>query len=350
MVGHHRDQRAVLHPQLAQLVEHRGHDRVVEGDLAVVGSVCEDVAERVGGRVGLVGVVEVEPGEPGRLRRLLLLQPGAEGQRGAVAAPLRLQGEDLALHALHVVVVDVEPAGQAVAPVEDERADEGARVVAGVLERGGQGGQPVGHVEVAVVAHPVGGGEQAGEDRGVGGQGDGRGGVGGGEHHAVAGETVQVARLRLRVAVGADVVGAGGVEGDEEDVVAARERTRPVRGPDRRAGSPPRPGAGEHGEHGGHGGADQEETASRGRRGAWPRGRARRRRPAVLALARAPPAHRPAPRRVSAARTSSWRGSTASDSRRACRPPARSPASSRAKPRLLRATGVRIPACTARSR
>ena len=54
--------------------------------------------------------------------------------------------------------------------------------------------------------------------------GDGGGGGGGGEPHALAGEPVEGRRDGVGVAVAAEAVGAGRVEGDEEDVGAPRRQ------------------------------------------------------------------------------------------------------------------------------
>ena len=55
----------------------------------------------------------------------------------------------------HAVVVDLEAAVQAEPRVEHERADEGARPIAGGLERGGERGRRIAESEGAVVAHAV---------------------------------------------------------------------------------------------------------------------------------------------------------------------------------------------------
>ena len=85
-----------------------------------------------------------------------------------------------------------------------------------------------------VVAHPVLEGQEAGEHRDVGGQGQGDVGVRVLEEDRLLAEAVEVRGLHARVAVGRQVVGAQGVDGDEDDG-RARELRRPGRARSRRA-------------------------------------------------------------------------------------------------------------------
>jgi hypothetical protein len=76
-----------------------------------------------------VRVVEVDPREEGPI--LAVVQPTQRGIHHLVAGPLDPgQVQALELRHVEVVVVDAEALVQAPAPVEHERADEGARLVA----------------------------------------------------------------------------------------------------------------------------------------------------------------------------------------------------------------------------
>ena len=90
------------------------------------------------------------------------------------------------------------------------------------------------------------------------------------EQHALAGETVERRRRALRVAVGADVVGAQRVDGDEEHVGPPAARGRSRRGARRRPGGAP----GER-EHGHERGRDHRFDYGRGDERSGPGGRTR---------------------------------------------------------------------------
>src|SRR5215470_3130076 len=68
--------------------------------------------------------------------------------------------------------------------------------------------------------------EEAGEEARVRGEGERHGRRGAGEAHPFARQAVERRRLGVAVAVAADVVGAHGVQGDEEDVRRGGGRAR----------------------------------------------------------------------------------------------------------------------------
>ena len=107
------------------------------------------------------------------------------------------------------------------------------------------------------------GGVEARHDRRVGGQRQRRHGRGLREEDAAAREGVEGRRAGIPVAVAPDVVGAGGVEGDEDDV---RLRHPPL-GPPRVKGLPGRPVrvTSDHEEQGnGQAGGDDDEQRKDG--------------------------------------------------------------------------------------
>ena len=142
----------------------------------------------------------------------------ASAGRSPASGPWLASGS--AAPAREVVVVDAEAAVEAVAAGEDDRRDHGGGVVAGGAQARGDGVDVGAEGEGAVVAHAVARRVEAGEDGGVAGQGDRRRGVAAGEADAAAGQRVEVGGVRPAPAVGAEVVGAGGVEGDEDEVGA----------------------------------------------------------------------------------------------------------------------------------
>jgi hypothetical protein len=124
--------------------------------------------------------------------------------------------------ALDAIVVEIESACETEAPVEDVGGDESGRRVSAALQDGGQGRRVRREDRAAVEMDAVVRRLPPAEDRGVRGQGEGYGGQRLFEHRPPRGQRVEVwggARLR---AVGADVVRAQRVDGDEEDARARR--------------------------------------------------------------------------------------------------------------------------------
>src|SRR5439155_18211415 len=151
-----RDDRVVSNAQLAELVEQRRDDRVRERDLAVIRAVRERGTEWRRRVIRLVRIVQMQPREERRAAGPgVLLEPGGERELGAIPAALRLEADDLRLRSLHAVVVDVEPARETVAAIQDERAHELRGPVALLLQRGRERLERIRQIEVAVVPDAV---------------------------------------------------------------------------------------------------------------------------------------------------------------------------------------------------
>jgi hypothetical protein len=185
--------------------EQAGNLGIGIGQLAVVGL-------RIGGGWGVrrMRIVEMYPGEEGTA--VMSMQPGQGAVDDVTPPAFRFLRAGIGGIAPNVVVVDVEPAIEPEAVVEDESADEGTGPVPPLLKGRGQR-LPIGRKHpTAVVAQPVMRRDDARENAGMGGKGEGDGGVG-------VGEGCSALRQRgERWGVGAEVVGSGGVEGDEEEV------------------------------------------------------------------------------------------------------------------------------------
>jgi hypothetical protein len=248
---------------LAVVADHRDHrprrqrgeqptDLVVEkGDLPVVEPVGSGrrVGEARRGPILLVRIVEVNPEEERRPQRREPGQRGAGRRLGVPLGDLRPLGVARA----QIVVVHREPLVEPVPAGENHRRDHRRRVVAG-------GGQAFGHAldrraedEGAVVAHSVPGREEPGQDRGMRRQGDRRRGVATRESCPAPRERVEVRRSGVWMTPGAEVVGAGRVQRDQDQVGpllrvrggADRRRREPAgQGEKERAGRPGRAGHG----------------------------------------------------------------------------------------------------------
>jgi hypothetical protein len=182
----------------------------------------------------MVRVVEVHPGEHGP--RVGLGQEGERAVDGRLAAHLGHHG--LGLVGLELVGVVAEPAGQAVAAVEDDRAHEGARAIAAAQEGLGERGEARAQHERPVLVDAVARRDDAREEARVRGQRRGDVAVGAPEDHALARQRVERGGHGGVAAVAAQPVGAGGVERDEDHVGPLG---RLVEG----ALAPPRPQAGD---------------------------------------------------------------------------------------------------------
>jgi hypothetical protein len=231
MVPYHDDERALAQPEAAELVEHASDQRIVEGDLTVVGGVLEGLVEWGRRRVRRVRIVEVEPREP--RRRAIAgprVEPGRERGHRVVPAALGFDVDDVGPgRGVHPVVVSLEAAGEAVAPVEDERAHERGGAIACPAERCGKRIEPSGQIEVAVAARAVLERVERGEQRGVRRKCDGRRAGRLREARPLGREAVERRRPGAGVTVAADVVRARGVQGNEQDVrprIVGRGRAR----------------------------------------------------------------------------------------------------------------------------
>ena len=124
------------HDQAPGRARLRGRDHAAQagvggGDLAVVGTPALLLAIRRGRIVGRVRLVEVHPGEE---RARLAADPLLRGRGHAVARPLGLEHARARAAALDAIVVEVEPAREAEAPVEHVGGDEGGRGVPAALQ------------------------------------------------------------------------------------------------------------------------------------------------------------------------------------------------------------------------
>ncbi len=184
------------------------------GDLAVVGTLGKALI--VGWRwlVGGVGIVVVEPEKKAPLPRPEPAQCHVRHRLGAALGIAGLGGAPPGAGE----VVEVESLLESVAAIEHDGADHRACLVAGLPEALGQGLVGVVQAEDSVVAHGVPGGAHPGQDRGVGGEREGSHGDRALEQHPLCGKLIQGGRLDPTGAVGAHVVGAQRVDGDEEDI------------------------------------------------------------------------------------------------------------------------------------
>jgi hypothetical protein len=257
VIGHEHEYRAVPDALRLEPGHEPSHHLVRVGDLPEVGLSGVELVEGSRRLVGSVRVVEVDPGE--ETAGLHGLQP-REGEIHDLVA-LLLDGaevDDLVLREVEAVGVVVEPLVEAPARVEHPRADERSRRPARLLQPLRERHRLCLEEEAAVVADAVMGRNEAGEDRGVRGQGHRGGGGRLLEDDALARDGVDVRRLDAREAVAAEAVGAQRVERDEDEVersgrgVPAGETLPGVGGTARRAGSqsPPPRGRGQESEEG----------------------------------------------------------------------------------------------------
>ena len=249
VVGGDRDQGPIQKAELGELVQDGAHRLVGESDLAIVRIAGKEVAE--GGRrlIGLVGVVKMEPDEErggGALTRVAV-QPAEESERGTVSPALRFEPRARRGRLLHPIIVGVEAESEAEPAVENERADESRGAIAPLVEDGGQGREALCQVEVAVVPNAMLEGIESGQDGGVRRQGDGGGGHGALEAHALGGQAVEARRPGAAVSVAPEAVRARRVEGDEKHVQAGG------RGRARAGLPPPQPAESDRRDQGGRG-------------------------------------------------------------------------------------------------
>ena len=228
VIGEQDDERAIVDAEGAELVDQFTDDAVRGRNLAVVG---QRVARAIGlrrliGGVRLVQVKEQEEwlaggGAEPRLHGVERLLPGPL-QAAEPGAGAKLDG----------VLVEIERRREPGLALEHEGGDPGACRIAGVLQHLRQEGQLVpgdlrGVEPVAdVVAHAVRRGQQAGQDRAVGRQGQRCVRVRLGVEHAVAAQGVDRRRVDSLVAEDGQMVGAQGVDQRWHDGVPAAAASR----------------------------------------------------------------------------------------------------------------------------
>ena len=221
VVARDHDEGAVVQLPFAETREEAPDRRVDARDLAVVRILREALLVRGRRVVRVVRVVEVHPDEhrPGGAA----VEPGERTGDDLAAAPLlRRVRVGAVLARPEARVVDVEAAVEAGSDrplrVEDHRAHERGRAVAGELQQRREVGDRRRQRE-AEVLHPVERRVRAGEDRGVRDGRHRRLRVRALEHDGLAGERVERGREALpRRAEEPHTVGAHGVERDEHDV------------------------------------------------------------------------------------------------------------------------------------
>ena len=123
----------------------------------------------------------------------------------------------------HVVVVGREAVGETEGFGENAGADEGRGGEAGGMRDGRKGGMRLVQDEAFHVAQAVAGGVRAGQDGGMRGQGERDLRHGPGEAQTAGRKGIEMRSFRfVRGGITTEVVGAGGVERDQEDVGVAR--------------------------------------------------------------------------------------------------------------------------------
>jgi hypothetical protein len=218
MVGKQHDQRAVVETALLEPGHEAVQDAVGVRDLAVIGM---DVA-LVEGRRGIPGTVRVEQVEEEEEAFALAdaVEPGRGAGSGNLSAPLR----ERALAERGGSVVCVEALGDTGIGAEDHRRDEPRGAIAAAPEPFGQRLPLVEQGIALVVADAVVGGEQPGEDRGVGRQSERVVAERPLEQDRVGGEGVDGGGADAAVTVGRQVIGAQRVDRDEHERAPQRRR------------------------------------------------------------------------------------------------------------------------------
>ena len=172
----------------------------------------------------------MDPDEEGGVAAGILVEPGFERLED-LFGPAFGVGRFERRVGLEVVVIDVESAVQAEAGVDGERGREGGRLVAAALEDLGQGRRPRAEGVGSVVVDAVGVRIFAGHDRGVGRQGQGDLAVSLAEPDSAIGQDVQVGRPARGIAIAAEPVGPGRVQGDQDHVQPGAAEDRNGLGP-----------------------------------------------------------------------------------------------------------------------
>jgi hypothetical protein len=262
VVGDHDDQGPRVEAPRLQPREQPPDLGVDVSQLAVVGIGQGEVRR---GRVLGVRVVEVDPEEVGRLGGLR--EPGDGGVDDGVGGAV----EGAGAVRLEAVVVDLEAAVEPEAAVEGRRADEGPGAVPARGEELGHRGQLRAERGAAVVVQAVLGGQGARQQAGVGREGERDVGVGALEARAARRQAVEVRRARVGVAVAPQAVGAGRVQGHQQEARVRREQGLGLRRA-RRAGDQAEEQQGEEGTraHAGEGSRSAGDFPPRPPRGARP--------------------------------------------------------------------------------
>ena len=220
-IAHHRHQRAGGQLLPLEIGEELAHQRIGGGHLALVGVGGKGGAERLGRLVGGVGFVDVDPGKEGA--GVAGGEPGEGALHHLATGPLGLQTR-LGASGSNLVVVAIEAVGEPKAPVEHEGGHEGSRAVTAAAEMVSEGGGGGGERRGPVEADPVAGWEEPGQDRGVGGEGEGGGRPRCREPGSFSGQAVQIGGGGGWAPVRTEAIGTTGVDGDQEQVSPHRRR------------------------------------------------------------------------------------------------------------------------------
>ena len=217
VVGGQDDERPAVAAFGDHRIEQRGQRRVGRRHIAEIGVVPEPRSKRFGRRVRKMRLVKVNPQEPWRSLRSprALVGPGPVGIQPLPGRGDRFDAATLGhtkrgvVFALPVaIVVDVEPASEAEAHVERERADEGRGPIPTRFEHCRQRVGVIGKSESGVLADAVMQRVSARENIGVRRQRDDRGGMGAGEPDAACRQPIDPRRRDNPVPVRADRIGS----------------------------------------------------------------------------------------------------------------------------------------------
>ena len=221
VVGEEDDEALLVEAERLQPVDQLAHDGVRRGDLAVVG-LGVPAPEGLGRLVGAVRLVDVEEREEGRV--LLRLDPALVARLRAPGRWTRFIGRP-AFVGLDGVVPEVEAAGDAARPLEDDARDGGPGGVALPLQELGEGRRPRRAGSRRCRGHRA-SRERPREDRGVRRKGERHVAVRPLEEDRVVPEGRERGRLDPAVAVEGEPVGAERVDADEDDGRAREAEAR----------------------------------------------------------------------------------------------------------------------------
>ena len=217
MIADYDDERVVVTARLFQIPDKSRQHGIGVGNLAVIQAILIGLRKRWRRFVRIMGIVKMDPD---KMR--------AGGMRGHPcfrvlhyirAAAFHPAPTRFCLGLRRKVVIEIEAAiqtrGECVA-VQNDCPDEGRGVIALRLQQGCQSRmrrrQRHGKIGDAMTA-----GQQAGQDAGVRSVGDRTRREGMGETNAVFCQSIERRRLNVFVTVAVHVVGAQGVDGDQEN-------------------------------------------------------------------------------------------------------------------------------------
>ena len=170
-------------------------------------------------------IVEVRPCEPWPIAVDGVADPRDPAHGGVqhfVRRPLQHRESSAGGPRPVLVVVDVEPGVQPEARIEHESGDERASAVPGCLQRARERGMTAVETKRSVVADAIDEWIRAGQQRCVRGERQRHMGVGRFEAQSLGGEPIDRRRQTSGATVGAHVIRAQGVDGNQQDVRAAQ--------------------------------------------------------------------------------------------------------------------------------